>query len=326
MSHLPAPSRRLSLLAVPLVALALVSLNSCGGEPEAHRATPEGRHRLQVVASTPPLASFARRIAGDAVDVTCPLPSADSEEVLRAIQKEPGLIERVQRADLILLNGSDFETWAAIVSLPVSAVVDTGAPLHDERIVIPNAIVHSHGPEGPHSHAGTDPYTWLDPKDAVRQAKVIEEALARRLPDESTRFESGYAALAKDLDGADATFARATKALDGRPLLVTHPTFAYLARHYGWNLVPAPLDPASAPSDEDLGRMRAAAASSGARLLLWAKPPRPEVEQGLREALRLTSVVIHDGLSSRPDRVEEDYAHVLAEDASAFAEAVAATR
>jgi zinc transport system substrate-binding protein len=60
----------------------------------------------------------------------------------------------MQGADRILLNGADYEKWVPQATLPDGSVVNTSAAVSDRYIETDDAIVHSHGPEGMHSHAG----------------------------------------------------------------------------------------------------------------------------------------------------------------------------
>ena len=84
----------------------------------------------------------------------------------------------LQAADLVLLNGAGYEGWLNFVSLREERLVNTTAGLADRLLLLEEAVVHQHGPEGEHSHAGNAFTTWLDPTLAAVQALAIERALA----------------------------------------------------------------------------------------------------------------------------------------------------
>ncbi|MCP5119336.1 MAG: zinc ABC transporter solute-binding protein, partial [bacterium] len=119
----------------------LVGCAEVDSPPEAADAP-----RPVVYAVNYPLAYFAERIGGDLVEVRLPAPAG----------KEPGAEEvaAIQKADLILLQGSGYARWVDTVSLPLSRTVDTTAGFRERYIEIEDAVTHSHGPEGEHSHGG----------------------------------------------------------------------------------------------------------------------------------------------------------------------------
>ena len=212
----------------------LILLTACGDEPRI--AAPERIGPPVVYASFSPLAYFAGRIAGDLAEVVCPLP-ADADPI--TWQPDADAIRRFQEADLILLNGANFEKWPSAVSLPDNRVVRTAAAFSAEWITYEEAVSHKHGPKGDaHSHEGVDGHTWLDPQLAHKQAEAIRDALIRLLPADRERIESNFAALASDLQALDRAFSALPT--EGKRLVATHPAWNYPARRYGWNLVNDP--------------------------------------------------------------------------------------
>ena len=99
-----------------------------------------------------PLQYFAERIAGDQVSVVFPAPP-DGDPAFWNPDVET--IAAFQAADLILVNGATYAKWLKTASLPKSKMVDTSRSFAADYIEIKDDAVHSHGPEGEHSHAGT---------------------------------------------------------------------------------------------------------------------------------------------------------------------------
>lgn len=60
--------------------------------------------------------------------------------------------------------------------------------------------MHSHGPEGEHSHPTMVARTWLDPAIAKKQATYIANELSKVYPDQSDKFESNLKSLSDELD------------------------------------------------------------------------------------------------------------------------------
>jgi zinc transport system substrate-binding protein len=235
-----------------------------------------------------PTTYFAQRIGGDHVKVVCPLP-ADADPAFWMPDAEA--IAAYQRADLIVFNGATFEKWPVKVSLPRARILETAKPLAGELIEIEDAVTHSHGPGGAHTHGDIDGHTWIDPVNAKLQAQQIADAFARTWPVHADAFKSNMAALAADLDKLDAHFKQVSEKLGNRTLLCAHPAYNYAARRYGWQVVNFHLDLDIAPDEEQLAKIAKARADHGARIMIWESEPLEETKTLLRERIQLESIV-----------------------------------
>lgn len=249
-------------------------------DPPAPAVAPTGP--LTVVASFYPLADFARRIGGAAVQVSVPVGDADPAHW----RPDAAAIAGLQAADLVLLNGANFEQWAGQVALPGNRTVDTTAGVKDALLTFAKAVHHQHGSAGAHDHAGIDGHTWLDPVLAKAQASAVHAALVAARPAQKAAFDAGLAALARDLDALAAELA----ALPKRPLLASHPAYNYLARRYGWSILTFDLDPDAAPTAEQVAAIRAQNEAHGAQVMLWETAPGAEARAAMA-ALGVRSVV-----------------------------------
>lgn len=286
----------------------------CLGCSRNETSTPIAKPQVYTTFSAPTY--FVQRIAGEHVDVVCPLP-ADGDPIFWMPSSQT--IAAYQKADLIVVNGAGFERWVEKVSLPTSRIVDTAAPLADQWLKYEGAVTHSHGTAERHSHEGVDGHTWLDPNQAKVQAAEIRRALIELVPEAADEFRANYAALAADLDELDRSLRELSQILGDTPLLASHPAYNYPARRYGWNLTNLSLDPAVMPDDAALDEIRRILAAAPARVLLWESPPTDEMAARFREDLGLASVVfspcelLEDG---------EDYIAVMRENVARLREAV----
>ena len=249
--------------------------------------------RPVVLTTFRPTADFARRIAGDLVDVRCPVPE-DEDPIFW--QPSRDVLEQYRAADLVIVNGAEYEKWVATASLPASRVVDTAAGFRDAWLVHAGSVTHSHGGAGAHTHEGIDGHTWLDPLLARRQAEAIASAFTRTRPEHAAAFTAGMRTLAAQLDALDARWTSLAARLRGCRVLASHPAYDYVARRYEVTIVNVLLDPDAAWDEqtaalvaEALGRADAAADSerpvdgsadpsapaphTAPALLLWESPP-----------------------------------------------------
>ena len=273
---------------------------ACGSSEEVADVAPPERAKapLRVHTVSYPLAYFAERIGGAAVDVTFPAPPATDPA-----SWSPGAetIAAYQKADLILLNGATYAKWVERVSLPASKLVDTSESFHDDYIIIKDAVVHSHGPEGEHSHGQTAVTTWLDPKQALIQARAIHGALLAMRPEQDADFDEGLAALEKDLMALDV---RMEEALESDvPLVASHPVYQYLARRYGLDVHAVDFDGDAWHDLEHLLEDHAA------EVMLWKMDPPADTAARLRDMG--LEIVIFDPCGKRP--TSGDYLSVMEE-------------
>ena len=125
---------------------------------------------IEVFAVNYPLAYFAERIGGDHVEIYDPIPSDIDPAFWKPTTEE---IIKIQKMDLIFLNGANYAKWTKKVSLPYSTQVNTSKTFAMDYIHVEESVTHQHGPTGEHSHMGTAFTTWLDIQQAVQQAAAI---------------------------------------------------------------------------------------------------------------------------------------------------------
>lgn len=270
--------------------LVLLPLLACGAEQGVDRshASADRAGPPVVVVTFHPTEYLVKRLAGERVRVVCDVPpDADAlfwEPDRRAVQ-------RMQRADLIVLNGAGLERWTERVSLPRSRVLDSSAALAGSLLEYEDSQVHSHGSGAEHVHTGVDAHLWLDPNLALEQARSIHAGLARILPAAARgELNQSLAALENDLSALDARLVALSERLGEQFLYASHPAYGYLAARYGWRLVDLDLDPAEMPSAEALEALRALLAERPGRLILWESEPAAEIAARLLE-LGLTGIV-----------------------------------
>lgn len=276
--------------AVPLL-LSLWALASA-----AWAGTATDSPRLKIAAINYPLAYFAERIGGNRVTVKLPVPADEDPAFWKPAAKD---VAELQKAELILLNGADYEKWLARVSLSKFKLADTSAAFKDHYIRIENAVTHSHGPAGLHSHDGTANTTWLDFQQASQQAEAVAQAMARKRPELQAVFMDNLKALQADLAGLDNDIKAIAAAKPGLPLFASHPVYQYFARRYGLNLSSVHWEPNETPAAAEWTALEQTRAAHPAQWMIWEGPPSAEVSAKL-QALGVQSLVF-EPCANRPE-------------------------
>lgn len=291
-------------------------LAACAPERAEVRGGADAPERgpLRVLTVNEPLAYFARRIGGDDVEARYPGP-ADEDPSFWSPGRDA--LREFQGADLILLNGAGYAKWIERASLPAARLVDTSAAFTDRLIPLDGEVTHSHGPEGEHSHVGTELTTWIDPTLAILHARAILDALVERRPERETRFTERFGTLETELGALDEALRTAVGKDPDRALVASHPVYAYLARRYGLNLRSVHWEPDTVPDEAAWRELEVLLESHPARWMMWEGEPLPEVVRRL-EALGLGSFVF-DPCAAPPEA--GDWASVMRENAEALAAA-----
>lgn len=286
--------------------LLLLTLSSCRKNPQAETAAPSAvrSSKKQVYVVNYPLKYFAERIAGDAVEVVLPEESGPDPAFW---QPDAATIQAYQNADLVLLNGATYAKWVARATLRQSRLVNTSRDFEDQFIFIEDAVTHSHGPEGMHTHAGTAFTTWLDPQQAVMQAAIVQDALSRLVPDRADEFKKRFAGLRQDLESLDQSIANIVAAAPSRPLIASHPVYQYFQRRYQLNLKSVHWEPGEMPSDDMWRELEEMLKKHPAHWMIWEGEPRADVAAKLEE--RGVKSAVFDPCGAIPD--EGDYLTVM---------------
>jgi putative ABC transport system permease protein len=248
--------------------------------PAAASVSSPARVKKQVAVVNYPLQYFTKRIAGDHVDIFFPVPQDEDPAFWKPQDKD---IVDYQQADIILLNGADYEKWLPAAVLPLTKQVITSQVFMDRYVTNGEVITHSHGPQGMHSHGLIDFNTWMDPQQAALQAQSVHDELVRLVPSATKEFDANLAALQKDLADLDATLATVSSHLGKEPLLGSHPVYQYTARRYGWDLRSVHWEPDEMPSEAEWQKLVALHEKHPAKLMIWEEAPLPAVTERLRK-------------------------------------------
>jgi zinc transport system substrate-binding protein len=187
-------------IVIPLAMLATVYT----GRP-AQQANQEP-HKITVVASFYPLYEFASRIGGDRAEVSSLVPAG-----IEPHDWEPTPQDRlrVQSADMLVINGVGFESWAG--DMEVNVIVDTSKGIDHE----------------------TNPHIWLDPIIAKHQVENIRDALVAADPANADYFDRNAGAFLTDLDQLDSFIKLQLANCKKSDFVAFHDAFAYFAKRYG---------------------------------------------------------------------------------------------
>jgi len=196
--------------------------------------------KLQVVTSATFLYEFTQNIGKEMVDVTLLVPmGADPHDWEPTIRDT----ERLQRSDVIIVNGIGYEHWIGSLELTGIAgiLVDTSNGIstldsakHDEEKHDEEKHDEEKHDEEKHDeekHGALDPHIWLNPVYAQLQVKNIANALSNSDPMNKNHYQSNAEIYNQELNLLDA---KIRTELSGckTDFITFHDAFSYFSEEY----------------------------------------------------------------------------------------------
>lgn len=272
-----------------------IFLVACADDKAAVEPGPDSAGPLQVYSVNYPLAWVASQLAGSVAKVHFPAPTDIDPAYWRP---DIDTLIDYQGADLILLVGAGYAQWLSRVSMPMNRMLDTSAEITDKLLSQEFDPVHSHGPEGEHSHGVKAISLWLDPQILQAQALAISRELQQLSPQAAPEIEARSAGLVAQLNSIDSELAQQFERLSGAPLLYSHPVYQYLQQRYNLNGRALHWEPDQMPTEREWADFDMLLAEHPARIMLWEAEPLLEVRERLEQYG--IQIAVYQPLGNRP--------------------------
>jgi zinc/manganese transport system substrate-binding protein len=262
--------------------------------------------KIEIVASFSILGDMAAQVGGDRVHVTV---LAGPEQDAHALNPAPGHVRAVAKAQIVLVNGLNFEGW---LDRLISAA-GTRA-----RVVAVSEGVRS---------LGADPHAWQD----VSNAKIYVENIVRILTATDPHHAEGYKARAHayldELSQLDLEIRALLAPIPAswRKIVTNHDAFGYFGRAYGVKfLAPMGISSDGDPSASDLAHLirQIKQERIGAIFIEALDDPRL-IAQIARETGVEPGPRIYSDALSKPGGLAASYIAMMRHNARAFASALA---
>ncbi|WP_106419257.1 metal ABC transporter substrate-binding protein [Salinicola tamaricis] len=266
---------------------------------------------LDVVTSFSILDDMVSTIGGDHVAVTSLVgPNGDAH----AFSPKPSDAQSLAKADLVVVNGLQFEGWidrlieasgyqgdVVVASRGIQPLAFDGH--HDEEVADHDAdhdhdhgdadhdhdhgdVDHDHAEAGHHHHGNLDPHAWQDLRNGEQYARNIRDGLIKVDPshaDDYRRNAERYIEQMKVLDTE--TRERLAKIPEADRLIITsHDAFGYFAHAYGLKLLaPVGLNTLAEPSASDMAELIQQIEHNHAKALFLENMSNPALVQQLHQ-------------------------------------------
>lgn len=199
----------------------------------------QAANKLRVVTTTEDLASLAREVGGDHVEVEA---IAKGYQDPHFVEAKPSFLLKLRRADLLISVGLQLEIgWLPpLVTQCGNAKIQPGAPGYLEAAQFAEILEI---PTGPVSRAHGDvhpsgnPHYWLDPANGLRVARGLQQKLAQMRPDEAGYFQQRLQSFEQRLREAEKRWEAQMSPYRGMKIVTYHRSWPNLAKRFGLNVV-----------------------------------------------------------------------------------------
>ena len=193
--------------------------------------------KLNVVATTPDLASIAKEIGGEHIELTT---LAKPTEDPHFVDAKPSFIVKLNRADLLIEGGAELETgWLpALLDQSRNAKLASGAPGHVScsqgisLLEVPSSLDRSRGD----IHAAGNPHYLVDPLNARIVAEHIANALCAYDEKDCASFRSNLKKFSQTIDAKMQQWEQTLAPFKGKQIAAYHNSWLYFAKRFGLNI------------------------------------------------------------------------------------------
>ena len=210
-------------------------ISGCEPKPPLSTAADTNASRHPTVITTSyPLHALATKLAEEDFDVQFICAGHKTPRTWKPTSDD---ITALQKADLVLMNGAGYESWAPFVSLPRSRTINTSAAYSDELLPTDTTIKHQHGPAGDQSNSETAWSTWLRPVLLRQQLFETQKHLTALRPTLADTMTSRAEKIAREIDQLQTLVQKLKSSTDRkRTVLSDDSCCVYLATALDWEL------------------------------------------------------------------------------------------
>ena len=202
-------------------------------------AAASAQSKLTVVATTEDLASLAREVGGDHVNVEA---IARGYQDPHFVEAKPSFILKLQKADLLIVDGRELEIgWLPpLIQQSRNAKVQVGAngyldASQNVKILdIPTGqITRAMGDV----HPLGNPHYWMDPENGRLIAREVADKLTQFRPGDRAYFEQRLADFNRRLTEAESRWYADMAPYKGTKVVTYHRSFPNFAERFGLEIV-----------------------------------------------------------------------------------------
>ncbi|MGY1744120.1 metal ABC transporter solute-binding protein, Zn/Mn family [Blastococcus sp. SYSU D00695] len=306
--------RRPTVLA--LTGAAALLLSACGsddGGPSTSAGDAEAcpGEVVDVVVSVGQWGDVVRSLGGDCASVTTVVDSVAVDP--HDFEPTTGDVAAFEDADLVVLNGADYDHWAADAAGnvdPAPVVLDladaVGAESGERAGETGAAVEHAEEDEEEHGHGGVDPHLWYSPELVQQASAAVTAELTELSPDAAGYLAERASAWGEQLAPYRAEVEALRVVAAGRTYAATESVFDRMAGEIGLtDVTPEGYHDAAGnetePAPGDVAEFESALRGGGVDVLVYNTQTEGGVPERLRSVAEAAGVPVVEVTESVPE-------------------------
>ncbi|MBZ4653042.1 MAG: transporter substrate-binding protein [Peptococcaceae bacterium] len=303
-----------SILSFFLSLLLIFSLTGCNKQPASTaNKGPQPPAKLTVYTSFYPMYDFTKKIGGDKVEVINIVPAGAQPHSFEPSTK---LLAELTKAKLFIYNGAGMEHYIDKVKETLKGspliLVETSSGLD----LIKGEHEHGNDHEIEHADTGFDPHTWVSPNNAIKQGEKILEALVQVDEANKDYYEKNYQQFKDELLKLDREYKETLAKCKKKEIVVSHDSFAYLARDYGLKQIPVMgLNADAEPAPGKLKEIVNIVKKNKINYIFFETLVSPKISETIARETKTQTLVLNDvgGLTEKDLQHGKDYFSIMRE-------------
>lgn len=192
---------------------------------------------LQIITTTSFVDNTIHRIAGDKLEITNLIAYGQDPH---SYEPAPRDIAKVEKADLVFVNGFDLEEGLLKILKNASSNNIIELSKNIETLESSN-----------HDHEGPDPHTWMSPLNVIQWVKTATDALIKLNPENKDYFLANKNSYTNELLDLHNQIEKSLSVIDydKRIMVTDHNSFAYFAREYNFTVAGTIIPSVSSNND-----------------------------------------------------------------------------
>lgn len=291
--------------------------------------------KLRVVATTSIVADVARRVGGDAIELTTLMPLGTDPH---SYTPTPQDLRTLNEAHLILTNGlgleeallpmlTELETPVPVVSVNAGLAPLTYGAGTEAEAAASEEQAEANSEEQEQQHL-LDPHTWLSVNNVLVWVDNVAASFAMLDTVNVNSFYSNASAFQDELTALDTELREQIDTLpeERRTLVTDHQEFNYFAQEYGFEVIGAVVPAISTmtePSAQELAALQDAVQATGVGAIFVGENVDDSVVSQLANDLGLEVVKLYTSSLSEADGPAPDYITLMRANVNAIVSALA---
>ena len=190
--------------------------------------TPEN-DGLKVITTNFPPYDFVKQISEGAVIPEMLLSGGQDSHSFEPTAQQ---IIEISEADIFICTGGESDTWVDEILMSMDSDVAVIKMMDCVEPICAEEHDHDHE-EHEHDHSEYDEHVWTSPKNAMKIAEKISEAMCSADPDNKEKYEKGISEYKAELEALDKELSQTADSLTAPLIFGDRFPFLYMAHDYG---------------------------------------------------------------------------------------------